>query len=143
MPTIIPTTAAQTQDIARRLLDAADSPDDVRTDTSGARTAFVVSDKLAAAAGFDVTDDNVTDADDDPDLTNPEPQVPEDNDPHAQADAVDSPAVVEPPRGGKGSGGQVWLTFLNEQGVAVPEHLGADDRDELVELWDAHLDTKA
>lgn len=130
MPTIIPTTAEESKDIARRLLEAADSPDDVVTDTSGPRLGFRVSDELAAAAGFDVTDDNVVDQD--------EP----DEKPADSPDGDGKTEVKEPPRGGKGSGGDVWLAFLTEQGVTIPDGLTADDRDDLVAVWDEHLDAQ-
>ncbi|MGB3358131.1 MAG: hypothetical protein WA972_21070 [Rhodococcus qingshengii] len=68
MPTIIPT-SDKVQEVARTLLEAADSPDDVRTDTSGKGLAFVVSDELATKAGFGEYDD-------DPDpLPEPEPET--------------------------------------------------------------------
>ncbi|MFE5789553.1 hypothetical protein [Rhodococcus erythropolis] len=51
MPSIIPS-PDKVQEVARVLLDAAVSPDDVRTDTSGPGLAFVVSDELATKAGF-------------------------------------------------------------------------------------------
>jgi len=57
MPTIIPT-PDQVSEVARALLEAADSPDDVRTDTSGKGLAFVVSDELATKAGFGEYDDD-------------------------------------------------------------------------------------
>ena len=58
MPSIIPTSPDQVQDIARALLEAADSPDEVRTDTSGPRLAFIVSDELATKPGFGEYDDD-------------------------------------------------------------------------------------
>ena len=57
MPSIIPT-SDKVQEVARALLEAADSPDDVRTDTSGPSLAFVVSDELATKAGFGEYDDD-------------------------------------------------------------------------------------
>lgn len=57
MPSIIPT-PDKAQEVARALLEAADSPDDVRTDTSGPSLAFVVSDELATKAGFGEYDDD-------------------------------------------------------------------------------------
>lgn len=56
MPSIIPT-SDKAQEVARALLEAADSPDDVRTDTSGPSLAFVVSNELATKAGFGEFDD--------------------------------------------------------------------------------------
>lgn len=145
--TIVPTESHSAQDIARRLLDAADSPDDVTTDTSGRGVAFVVSDELAARAGFDVSDSDVVELPDTTDdfgqdetsLLGDTPETPAAPAAAAPDDELD---VDEPPRGGKGSGGQVWLEFLTEQGVTIPNGLTADDRDELVAVWDAHLDTQ-
>ncbi|WP_158170878.1 hypothetical protein [Rhodococcus sp. JT-3] len=80
MPSIIPTSSDQVQDIARALLEAADSPDEVRTDTSGPRLAFIVSDELATKAGFGEYDDD------------PEP-LPE---PEPEPEPVETKAVNEP-----------------------------------------------
>lgn len=83
MPSIIPT-SDKVQEVARALLDAADSPDDVRTDTSGPSLAFVVSDALATKVGFG-------DYDDDPEpLPEPEPE------PEAEPEPVETKAVNEP-----------------------------------------------
>ncbi|MBT2265917.1 hypothetical protein [Rhodococcus erythropolis] len=114
MPSIIPTSPGQVQDIARALLEAADSPDEVRTDTSGPRLAFIVSDELATKAGFGEYDD-------DPEpLPAPEPE-PE--------------TVEEPPRSGKGSGEEAWKKFLTDQKFEFDPKL---ERNELIALWDAH-----
>lgn len=67
MPSIIPT-PDKAQEVARALLEAADSPDDVCTDTSGPSLAFVVSDELATKAGFGEY------ADDPEPLPEPEPE---------------------------------------------------------------------
>lgn len=113
MPSIIPT-SDKVQEVARALLEAADSPDDVRTDTSGPSLAFVVSDELATKAGFG-------DYDDDPEpLPEPEPE-PE--------------TVEEPPRSGKGSGEEAWKTFLKKREFEFDATL---ERNELIALWDAH-----
>lgn len=78
MPSIIPT-RDKVQEVARTLLDAADSPDDVRTDTSGPGLAFVVSDELATKAGFGEYDD------DPHPLPEPEPEPKAVNEPKARA----------------------------------------------------------
>ena len=52
MPTIIPASSDQTAEVARRLLDAADSADQVQTVTSGNTTGFSVPDDVAERAGF-------------------------------------------------------------------------------------------
>lgn len=118
MPSIIPSTPEDAPELARTLLEHADSPDDVVTDTSGSRVAFVVSDELAAKAGFGNADDD---------------QEPDDE----QAPA---PEVTEPPRAGKGSGEEAWRKFLTANGVDIPED--ATQRDELIELWDASQSAK-
>ncbi|MDI9898459.1 hypothetical protein QM716_01175 [Rhodococcus sp. IEGM 1409] len=116
MPSIIPTSSDQVQDIARALLEAADSPDEVRTDTSGPRLAFIVSDELATKAGFGEYDD-------DPEpLPEPEPEP-------------ESVPVEEPPRSGKGSGEEAWKKFLNDQKFEFDPKL---ERNDLIALWDAH-----
>lgn len=114
MPSIIPTSPDQVQDIARALLEAADSPDEVRTDTSGPRLAFIVSDELATKAGFGEYDD-------DPDPF-PEPEP-------------DTTPAEEPPRSGKGSGEEAWKKFLTDQEFEFDPKL---ERNELIALWDAH-----
>lgn len=114
MPSIIPTSSDQVQDIARALLEAADSPDDVRTDTSGPRLAFVVSDELATKAGFGEYDDD------------PEPLPESESEPET---------VEEPPRSGKGSGEEAWKTFLKKRQFEFDDTL---ERNELIALWDAH-----
>ncbi|OZC59269.1 hypothetical protein CH276_22750 [Rhodococcus sp. 06-470-2] len=145
--TIVPTESHSAQDIARRLLDAADSPDDVTTDTSGRSVAFVVSDELAEKAGFSADDSDVVELPDTDAAGQDETPLLGDTDETPTAPpAADSPDDVldvdEPPRGGKGSGGQVWFDFLNDQNVEIPNGLTAEDRDELVAVWDAHLDTQ-
>lgn len=118
MPSIIPTSPDQVQDIARALLEAADSPDEVRTDTSGPRLAFIVSDELATKAGFGEYDD-------DPDpFPEPEPEPEPDTTP-----------AEEPPRSGKGSGEEAWKKFLTDQEFEFDPKL---ERNELIALWDAH-----
>ena len=113
MPSIIPT-SDKVQEVARALLDAADSPDDVRTDTSGPSLAFVVSDALATKVGFGEYDD-------DPEpLPEPEP---------------DTTPAEEPPRSGKGSGEEAWKKFLTDQEFEFDPKL---ERNELIALWDAH-----
>jgi hypothetical protein len=57
MPTILTTDADHARTVAQKLLAHAKDPYDVRTDTSGRGTAFVVSDELAEAAGFTVAPD--------------------------------------------------------------------------------------
>jgi len=119
MPSIIPT-PDKAQEVARALLEAADSPDDVHTDTSGPSLAFVVSDELATRAGFG-------DYDDDPEpLTEPEPEP----EPETETDPVE-----EPPRSGKGSGEEVWKKFLTDQKLEFDPKL---ERNDLIALWDAH-----
>lgn len=111
MPSIIPT-SDKVQEVARALLEAADSPDDVRTDTSGPSLAFVVSDELATKVGFGEYDDD------------PEPR------PEPEPETVE-----EPPRSGKGSGEEAWKTFLKKREFEFDETL---ERNELIALWDAH-----
>lgn len=113
MPTIIPT-PDQVSDVARALLEAAESPDDVRTDTSGKGLAFVVSDELATKAGFGEYEDD------------PEPL------PETEPEPV---LVEEPPRSGKGSGEEAWKKFLTDQEFEFDPKL---ERNELIALWDAH-----
>lgn len=110
MPTIIPSTE-QTSAVARRLLAAAESPDQVVTVTAGSTTSFSVPDDVAERAGFGagVDDDSENDGD------------------GAQA----------PPRSGKGSGEAVWQAFLTSQGIEFPADA---ERGDLIALWDAHKD---
>ncbi|MFF1946814.1 hypothetical protein ACFVWF_32270 [Rhodococcus qingshengii] len=89
MPSIIPT-PDKAQEVARALLEAADSPDDVRTDTSGPSLAFVVSDELATKAGFGEFDD-------DPEsLPEPEPESESEPEPEPEPEPVETKAVNEP-----------------------------------------------
>ena len=81
MPSIIPT-SDKAQEVARALLEAADSPDDVRTDTSGPSLAFVVSDELATKAGFGEFDD--------------EPESLPEPEPEPEPEPVETKAVNEP-----------------------------------------------
>ncbi|MGQ5692134.1 hypothetical protein ACSVIA_20280 [Rhodococcus erythropolis] len=119
MPSIIPT-SDKVQEVARALLEAADSPDDVRTDTSGPSLAFVVSDELATKVGFGEYDD-------DPEpLPEPEPE------PEPETEKV---PIEEPPRSGKGSGEEAWKKFLTDQEFEFDATL---ERNELIALWDAH-----
>ena len=121
MPSISPT-ADKVQEVARALLEAADSPDDVRTDTSGPSLAFVVSDELATKAGFGEYDD-------DPEtFSEPEPEP----QPEPETETV---RAEEPPRSGKGSGEEAWKTFLKKREFEFDETL---ERNELIALWDAH-----
>ena len=121
MPSIIPT-SDKVQEVARALLEAADSPDDVRTDTSGPSLAFVVSDELATKAGFGEYDD-------DPEtFSEPEPEP----EPEPETETV---LAEEPPRSGKGSGEEAWKTFLKKREFEFDETL---ERNELIALWDAH-----
>ncbi len=115
MPSIIPT-PDKAQEVARALLEAADSPDDVHTDTSGPSLAFVVSDELATKAGFGEYDDD------------PEPL------PETEPETETVPAE-EPPRSGKGSGEEAWKTFLKKRQFEFDETL---ERNELLALWDTH-----
>lgn len=110
MPSIIPTSTEQAGEIARRLLDAADSPDEVITDTSGRTVAFTVSDELAAKAGFGGQSAGVEE-------TEPETEI----------------VADEPPRDGAGSGLKVWREFLDVKGFAYDD---SDKRDELITKWD-------
>jgi hypothetical protein len=134
MPTIIPD-PDQTQDVARRLLAAADDPNVVETDTSGDRISFRVPDEVAAAAGFgdaDEPDDTERDVD--------QGDKPESSqDAAEQGDTADTPIapsddVEEPPRSGAGSGKEAWRAFLDAKKIPIPE--GVDTRDELTALWD-------
>lgn len=114
MPTIIPASSDQTAEVARRLLDAAESADQVQTVTSGNTTGFSVPDDVAERAGFG------------------------DGEPVEPAAAPDPVAdVQEPPRSGKGSGEAVWQEFLTAQGIEFPADA---ERGELIALWDARKD---
>lgn len=165
MPTIIPGPDTDVPALARQLLAAADHPSDVQTDTSGSTTAFVIPDALAAKLGIgnstvDLTDedpdvDPATEGEDQGDESSghvdvngstesgaptapaEEPVEPTDVNPEAPTTAPKE-TVDEPPRGGKGSGGDDWYAFLVEQGVEIPDDVTADDRTELFALWDAH-----
>lgn len=119
MPSIIPT-SDKVQEVARALLEAADSPDDVRTDTSGPSLAFVVSDELATKVGFGEYDDD------------PEPRPEPEPEPEPETETV---PAEEPPRSGKGSGEEAWKTFLKKREFEFDETL---ERNELIALWDAH-----
>lgn len=119
MPSIIPT-PDKAQEVARALLEAADSPDDVRTDTSGPSLAFVVSDELATKAGFGEYDDD------------PEPLPETEPEPEPETETV---PAEEPPRSGKGSGEEAWKKFLSDQKFEFDPKL---ERNELIALWDAH-----
>lgn len=114
MPTIVPE-PGQEQDVARRLLAQADDPSEVGTDTQGAQLGFVVSDELAAKAGFEVTDDT------------PEPEGQE-------ADGQEA-EVEEPPRSGTGSGEDAWRAFLAAQDPPIEAPADAS-RNDLIALWD-------
>ena len=121
MPSIIPATPEDAPELARTLLEHADSPDDVVTDTSGSRVAFVVSDELAAKAGYGDLDDE--DGDKAGDVTV-----------GADENTSDTAQVEEPPRSGEGSSTDTWRKFLTAQGV----EFGAEDkRDVLIDKWDA------
>ncbi|OLT33660.1 hypothetical protein BJF84_21230 [Rhodococcus sp. CUA-806] len=170
MPTIIPGPDTDVPALARKLLDAADHPSDVQTDTSGSTTAFVISDELAEKLGigdstidladYDETETEGEEGDDSDDGDTASGHVDvngstESGDPSAPAEQSveasdvdpenptvgDKEPVVEPKRGGAGSGGEVWYSFLQEQGVEIPEDVTADDRTELIELWDAHKES--
>lgn len=119
MPSIIPT-SDKVQEVARALLEAADSPDDVRTDTSGPSLAFVVSDELATKVGFGEYDDD------------PEPRPEPEPEPEPETETV---PAEEPPRSGKGSGEDAWKKFLTDQKFEFDPKL---ERNELIALWDAH-----
>ncbi|MES9516450.1 hypothetical protein ACIQYW_18390 [Rhodococcus erythropolis] len=119
MPSIIPT-PDKAQEVARALLEAADSPDDVHTDTSGPSLAFVVSDELATKAGFGEYDDD------------PEPLPETEPEPEPETETV---PAEEPPRSGKGSGEEAWKKFLSDQKFEFDPKL---ERNELIALWDAH-----
>ena len=118
MPSIIPATPEDAPELARTLLEHADSPDDVITDTSGSRVAFVVSDELAARAGYGTDEE----------------------DPEPAGEQAPAPEVTEPPRSGKGSSEDAWRKFLTDNSVDIPET--ATQRDDLIELWDASQSTK-
>ncbi|OZE95100.1 hypothetical protein CH302_19360 [Rhodococcus sp. 15-2388-1-1a] len=172
MPTIIPGPDTDVPALARQLLAAADHPSDVATDTSGATTAFVISDELAAKLGIGNSTVDLADYDEDPDdadagteaegkdeAQGDEPAGHVDVNGSTESGAPTAPAeepvdatdvdaeapttapketVDEPPRGGKGSGGDEWFAFLQEQGVDIPEDVTAEDRTELIALWDTH-----
>lgn len=109
MPTIIPASSDQTAEVARRLLDAADSADQVQTVTSGNTTGFSVPDDVAERAGF--------------------------GDGEPVAVLVPVADVQEPPRSGKGSSEAAWQEFLTAQDIQFPAEA---DRGDLIALWDAH-----
>jgi hypothetical protein len=118
MPSIIPTSTEQASEIARRLLDAADSPGEVITDTSGRTVAFTVSDELAAKAGF-----GGPPADDEETETETE----------TESESATTTVADEPPRDGAGSGLKAWREFLDVKGFAYDD---SDKRDELITKWD-------
>lgn len=92
MPTIIPASPEQTAEVARRLLDAAESADQVLTVTSGNTTGFSVPDDVAERAGFG----------------DGEPVAPPSTEPQ------------EPPRAGRGSSEAAWQAFLTAKGIEFP-----------------------
>ena len=167
MPTIIPGPDTDVPALARKLLDAADHPSDVATDTSGSTTAFVISDELAAKLGIGDSTVDLADTDEAPDTEDDEDQGEEpaghvDVNGSTESGAPTAPAeepveatdvdteapttaprepVDEPPRGGKGSGGDEWFAFLQEQEVEIPDGVTAEDRTELIALWDAHKES--
>ena len=86
-------------DTAKRLLEAADDPAQVTTDTSGRSVGFRVPVDVARKGGF-------ADAEDSDD---------------------DETEVTEPPRHGAGSGKAAWAAFLNDRQVPFPEDADGDD----------------
>lgn len=137
MPTIIPTSPEQVQDVARALLEAADSPDEVRTDTSGPRLAFIVSDELATRVGFGEYDEDPEPLPEIEAETESEAAVEQTTETNPAVDLVKPEAipVEEPPRSGKGSGEEAWKQFLKDQEIEFDKTL---ERNELIALWDAH-----
>ncbi|MDI9914364.1 hypothetical protein [Rhodococcus sp. IEGM 1379] len=136
MPSIIPE-PEQVSEVARTLLDAADLPDDVRTDTSGPRLAFVVSDELATRAGFGEYDEDpepAAEPDTEIEIETALEQLPEAN-PAVDLVKPETVSVEEPPRSGKGSGEEAWKLFLKDQEIEFADTL---ERNELIALWDAH-----
>ncbi|GGG04034.1 hypothetical protein GCM10007304_17720 [Rhodococcoides trifolii] len=153
------------QDMAQRLLDAADSPSEVATCTNGSGVGFEVSEELARKAGVldEASDDEVEDyaglddvdvtadlekaADEAPDAQTEEqtetgleelvPETEQTNIVEEQAD--DTETEQEPPRTGRGSSEAAWREFLSKQdGFTVPDDA---DRGDLIAAWDAHRST--
>lgn len=111
MVLIIAQNAEQAEDYARRLLEHADHPNEVATETTQANAvvAFEVSEELAKKAGFDTAE--------------PEPAEPETGE-----------AETEAP--GRNASTAEWREFLSAQ--EPPVEFPADaKRDELVAIWDA------
>jgi hypothetical protein len=142
-------TPDQLQDTAKRLLDAAESPTDVATDTSGNGVGFVVSEELARKAGFVADDDTAEDAADaNSDQSDDSVQAEQADDTDSSTLSEDeatgiteaqnptpAPTLPEPPRSGAGSSEVKWREFLAQQdGFTVP---GEDaDRGALIAAWD-------
>ena len=111
MPYIIAENHDQLRDYARRLLDAANDPAEVETDTSqGGALAFRVSDELARKAGFSVTDDDSGSGESD-------------------GETVEAPA--------RNASRDTWAQFLDAQDPPITYTAGAT-RNDLVDAWEAH-----
>lgn len=113
--------ADQAQEFARRLLDAADDPAQVRTDTSsGGAIAFVVPAEVAEAAGFPVSSVPESGAAEGGDRDDVDTDT-------AGTDTGDLPPV---PAGNDSR--EEWAAFLTAAGIAVPPDAGRND---LRALW--------
>lgn len=120
MPSIIPE-ADQIPAVAARLLKAADEvgadPATITTDTSGSGLAFVVSDDIAAAAGFGTGDEEI-----EPDEADEPPAL------------LGEDETGAPPRDGDGSGRDAWREFLTSKGIEWDQ---SRTRNQLIAIWDA------
>lgn len=111
---IIATTGDQARDYARRLLDAAEDPAQVRTVTDVAEgvVGYDVPDEVADAAGFGAA------------APDPEPGP----DPDAGQSAGEPPA--------RNASREKWAAWLDSQEPPVA-YTAEDGRDDLVAIWDA------
>lgn len=147
MALIIAQDSDQVRSFARRLLDAADRAEDVettKTNLGGGLIGYVVSDELAARAGFPLDDDS---PDTDTDVvigTGGQGGTGIDSggangdsgaDVTEGAGNGDAPAPVEPPA--RNASRAKWTEFLDAQEPPIAYEAGAT-RDELVALWDEH-----
>lgn len=146
MPLIIPDNAEHARDLARDLLDAADHPSEVVTETGGRGIAFRVSDDLARKVGYL---DDVT-ADPDAAEIKVYPGGAGGTDPltpfvaytaEQAAAGLDQPAAdtehqadAEPPA--RNASRDEWAAWLDAAEPPI-EYPADARRDELIALWDA------
>lgn len=157
MPLIIPADDHHAIQIARDLLDNADSAAEVTTETTEGRTSFRVSDALARKVGYVDSDTPADDADDfrvypDPEYPTAYSEAPAttvqtypgggggaapvveldkgDTAPAAEA----APGAVEPPA--RNESKAEWAAWLDAQKPPI-EYPADARRDELIALWDA------